>query len=185
MLEINIPDLECYDYKKEEFLTFTGKKYKFEHSLVSLSKWEEKWRKPFLSVLSNKMSAEELFSYIKFMCITRVEDDRFFDCLPANIIKQIISYMNDPCTATTFQHYGTKEGKNNGKSVTSEELYYLMFTYGIPMECEKWNLNRLLALIEIFNIKNDTSNSKLSKKETAQMYKSLNDIRKAKYHTNG
>ena len=48
MLEITIPGTEFYDEEKEEFITTTGRKIQMEHSLVSISKWESKWHRPFM-----------------------------------------------------------------------------------------------------------------------------------------
>ena len=49
MLVITIPDKEYWDPVKEEFVNPKGWTLSLEHSLVSISKWEAKWQKPFLS----------------------------------------------------------------------------------------------------------------------------------------
>ena len=49
MLEINVGPIELWDEKNEEFIQIKGGKLVLEHSLVSMSKWEAKWMKTFLS----------------------------------------------------------------------------------------------------------------------------------------
>ena len=48
MLEITIPGLEYYDENNNEFIYYDAENVQLEHSLVSISKWEAKWCKPFL-----------------------------------------------------------------------------------------------------------------------------------------
>ena len=49
MLKITIPNIEQYDEVRNEFISTKEQVLQLEHSLVSLSKWESKWCKPFLS----------------------------------------------------------------------------------------------------------------------------------------
>ena len=49
MLQITIPGTELFDEKIGEFIEVKDKTIQMEHSLISLSKWEEKWHKPFFS----------------------------------------------------------------------------------------------------------------------------------------
>lgn len=49
MLLLTIPAAELFDDKTQEFIKTPECKLQMEHSLVSLSKWESKWNKPFLS----------------------------------------------------------------------------------------------------------------------------------------
>ena len=45
MLLLTIPAAELFDDKMQEFIKIPESKIQMEHSLVSLSKWESKWRK--------------------------------------------------------------------------------------------------------------------------------------------
>ena len=70
MLEITIKSCELFDSEKEKFITIPEQTIKLEHSLVSLSKWESKWCKPFLS--KEDKSYEETIDYIKCMTLTQL-----------------------------------------------------------------------------------------------------------------
>ena len=48
MLEITIPKQEYFNESCGEFVYVPEQHLTLEHSLVSLSKWESKWHKPFL-----------------------------------------------------------------------------------------------------------------------------------------
>ena len=48
MLQITIPEQELWDEEKEEFLYIKSYTLCLEHSLLSVSKWESKWKKPFI-----------------------------------------------------------------------------------------------------------------------------------------
>ena len=68
MLEIVIPENELFDESTQEFIEVPSRKIVLEHSLVSMSKWESIWEKPFLKELTeNGLSAEEMLSYVKCM----------------------------------------------------------------------------------------------------------------------
>lgn len=152
MLEITLPALESWDEKKEEFVTFKKPlTLQFEHSLVSLSKWESKYCKPFLG--SEKTDAE-ILDYIKFMTVTQnVKDDVYERLLrTAGAIETIQKYIDAPMTATTFSDNGPSKG--GGERITAELIYYWMIAYTIPSEYRKWHLNQLLTLIRVCEIKN-------------------------------
>lgn len=152
MLEITLPALESWDEQKEEFVTFKKPlTLQFEHSLVSLSKWESKYCKPFLG--SEKTDAE-ILDYIKFMTVTQnVKDDVYERLLrTAGAIETIQKYIDAPMTATTFSDNGPSKG--GGERITAELIYYWMIAYTIPSEYRKWHLNQLLTLIRVCEIKN-------------------------------
>ena len=187
MLQIVIPAVDeddDWNEEKQEFIYVPARKEQtllLEHSLVSISKWESKWCKPFLS--QREKSTEEILDYIKCMTLTKNVDEDVYQRLindDANIDK-IMSYIEAPMTATRISGNGSKRG---GGILTSEEIYYLMFANGIPLECEKWHINRLTTLIRVFGEKNAPS-KKMSRKETASYYASLNAARRNKLHTKG
>ena len=186
MLVITIPaskPAEYYDENKEEFFTKPGTKeqtLQLEHSLVSLSKWESKWRRPFLSKPPETL--EETIDYIKCMTITKNVNPEVYDNLTEENIEQIKAYINAPMTATTF--YDEKITKRNREIVTSELIYYWMISLQIPSDYEKWHINRLLTLIRVCNIKNQPP-KKRSRREIMSRNAALNAARKRQLNTNG
>ena len=180
MLQITIPDTELYDERKGEFVSVKGQTLQLEHSLVSLSKWESKWCKSFLSN-SNKTD-EEVLDYIRCMTITQNVDPDIYNYLsPDNIVK-INKYIEAPMTATYFSEDNSKKGGR--EVVTSELIYYWMIALNIPFKCEKWHLNRLLTLIRVCNIKNSPP-KKRSRKEILSRNAALNAARKQQFNTRG
>lgn len=153
-----------------------------EHSLISISKWEAKYKKPYLT--DKPKTAEEALDYIKFMTVSNpnkeISDDVYTHLTFKNM-QDIEKYIGDPMTATTFKN--KQNTKKNGV-ITSEEIYYSMAAYGIPFECEKWHFNRLMVLLEVAAIRNQQP-KKMSPKETYSQNKSLNAARRARLHSKG
>lgn len=179
-LEIVIPiSPEGWDERKQEFVESKTKTIRLIHSLVSISKWESKWHKPFLS---SDLQPIEILDYIKCMTITPNVDDSVYEYLTQENIDQIRDYINDPMTATTFS--GNGGGKRNREIVTSELIYYWMIALNIPQEYEKWHLNRLLTLVRVCNVKN-TPPKKRSKKDTMSYYAELNRARRQQLNSKG
>lgn len=148
MLQITIPKTELWDEKKQEFVYTKEQTLQLEHSLVSISKWESKWGKVFLS--KEPKTDEETIDYIRCMTITQnVKPETYNYLTPENII-QIDNYIKDPMTATYFTEEGSKGSSR--KQVTNELIYHWMIELKIPMQCEKWHLNRLLTLIKVRNV---------------------------------
>lgn len=181
MLRIEIPAWEYYDEVKEEFFQVKAQELCLEHSLVSISKWEAIWHKPYLS--KTKKTLDELISYIKCMTLTQNVPEISYQGLTKENYDKIADYLTDSMTATWFS-------KNQGRSshsreiVTSELIYYWMITLGIPMECQKWHLNRLLTLIQICNIKNSPS-KKMSSQAIARQNADINSARRLAMHSKG
>lgn len=185
MLTITIPDREYYDPVKEEFGKIKGATLRMEHSLISISKWEAKWKKPFL-VKDPPKTEEESFDYFMCMCVDRsIDPDAIRYGLTPNLINQINAYMGDPYTATTFSSDGP-EGKPDRSIITSEIIYWSMIQHNIPIEFEKWNLNRLLTLIKVCNIKQAEADpkygkgKKLSKSALYAKHNRINEMNKAR-----
>lgn len=179
MLEIEIPEFEGYNEETEEFFNVNKTVLRLEHSLVSISKWESKWHKPFLT--NDKKSSEELLDYIRCMTITQNVNPIVYYNIPSDKIKEVKSYIEDSMTATTFKN---TNNKRNQEIVTSELIYYWMVALEIPFECQKWHLNRLLTLIKVCNIKNQPS-KKMPMREVLNNNRALNMARRAKLHTKG
>lgn len=183
MIQITIPaqQTEEWDEKNAVFVYHTtGKEQtlKLEHSLVSLSKWESKWHKPFLS---SEKTDEEFLDYIKCMTLAPKVSPDVYDRLTMENIDEIMDYIKSPMTATTFRKSNEKPGR---EIVTSELIYYWMITLNIPFECEKWPIKRLLTLIRVCEIKNGNP-KKRSKSEIMRENASLNAMRKKQLNTKG
>ena len=180
MLTITIPAAELFDEKTQTFFTTKEQTLQLEHSLVSLSKWEAKWCKPFLS--KDNKTLEETVDYIKCMTITQNVDPNVYMYLNRTNIADINKYIEAPMTATTFRN---ENQKGHGREViTSELIYYWMISLNIPMECQKWHLNRLLTLIRVCNVKN-TPPKKRGRKDIANEYAALNAARRKQFNSKG
>lgn len=178
MLNIRIKPIELFDDDKQEFINIEEQDVLLEHSLVSISKWESKWHKPFIS--SSKTN-EELIDYIRCMIISDNNDKNIYKYLSNENLNEINEYISDSMTATTFF-----EQNNNSRKeiITSELIYFWMVSFNIPIQCENWHLNRLLTLIRICSIKN-TPAKKMSKNEIMSRNAQLNAMRKQTLHTKG
>lgn len=183
MLQITVPlGPELFDEETNEFIRPEEKTLQLEHSLVSLSKWESKWHKPFLS--KKEKTFEETIDYIKCMTITQnVNPDVYTHLTQENII-QINEYIENPMTATTFSEDGNGKGKNNREIVTAEIIYYWMITYNIPESYRKWHLNKLLTLIKVCDKKNAPS-KKMSRSEINRRNAALNAARRKQLNSKG
>lgn len=181
MLQLKIPDAELFDERQAKFIQVKGATLSLEHSLVSISKWESKYKKPFL--LRDEKTIDETLDYIKFMTITQNVDPLVYKMLTPEHIQQVKNYIDDPMTATTIHK---KEGQGSSRSIiTSEVIYYYMTAYQIPFDpCQKWHLNRLMMLIKVCDEKNSPK-KKMSKRDAASRYSNINAARKAKHHTRG
>ena len=181
MLRLKVPlTSEEWDEEKEEFVEPKFQVLKLEHSLLSLSKWESNWCKPFFS--REAKTYEETIDYIKCMTLTQnVDPDVYNHLTRANII-EVNNYIDNPRSATTFSN--PKTGPKSREIITSELIYYWMVALQIPNDYEKWHLNRLFNLIQICNIKNSPP-KKRSAKEIMRDNAALNAQRKARLNTKG
>lgn len=181
MLQITVTiEPEQWDETKQEFVPPKTQTLQLEHSLVSLSKWESKWCKSFLS--NPEKTTEETIDYIRCMTITQNVKPEVYDCMSSEHITQINAYIEAPMTATYFHE--NKNGKGGRETITSELIYYWMIALNIPFECQKWHLNRLLTLIRVCNIKNAPP-KKMSKGEIMSRNAALNAARKKQLNTKG
>lgn len=181
MLTIVVPGGELYDEDKNEFIT-SDKPHalQLEHSLVSLSKWESKWHKPFLS--KGDKPFEESADYIRCMTITQNVDPEVYKFVSQENIHQVNEYIDAKMTATIIKD---RRKATNNKVITAEIIYYWMISFQIPFECQKWHLNRLLTLIDVCSIENDKSSDKMSKEETAKSYAEINRQRREALNSKG
>lgn len=180
MLDVVIPSQEFFDDEKQEFIPTKSITLQLEHSLVSLSKWESKWCKPFLG--KEEKTNEEVIDYIRCMTITQNVKSDVYLTFPSKIFDLIKEYIDAPMTATWFNEL--PGGKKNTEIITAEVIYYWMIAQNIPMECQKWHLNRLLTLIRVCGIKNSPP-KKRDKKSMLAERKIINEQRRAKLNTKG
>lgn len=180
MLKITIPDREFFDEATSQFIYVRGATLHLEHSLVSLSKWESKWCKPFL--VKEPHTREETIDYIRCMTLTQNVRPEVYNYLTNENIEEINNYIGSPMTATTIRK--DKNGKKSREQVTSELIYYWMIALNIPFECQKWHLNRLLTLVEVCNIKNQPP-TKRSKKDIAADYARINAENRRRFKSKG
>lgn len=174
MMTLSIGDQETFDETTQTFNTIKGQTIELEHSLVSISKWESKWKKPFLT--DKQKSPAEFMDYIKCMTINQDVPEEVYSLLGYENLKKIEEYILDPATATTVSdRRKTRGGKS--ETPTSELIYYWMVSNGIPFECEKWRLNRLITLIKVCNAKGNPQ--QMSKAEIFAMNSALNNSRRA------
>lgn len=179
MLEIKIKTTELWDEEKEEFIDPKEETLKLEHSLVSLSKWESKYHKPFIT--KEQKTRAETIDYIRFMTLNKNVDPDIYYCISNEDMDKINQYIEDPMTATTFS------GKDKGTSreqITAELIYYWMIALNIPFECQKWHLNKLLTLIRVCNIKNAPP-KKMGKNDLMRRNAALNAARRKKFNSKG
>ena len=179
MLCLHLDEREMFNDSTQEFIYVKEQDLYLEHSLVSISKWESKWHKSFLSV--QEKSNEEVIDYIRCMTINKNVDPSIYYTFSEENFKKIEEYIENPYTATTFVDH---QQSSSREIVTSELIYYWMCSYGIPFECEKWHINRLLALIKICSIKN-SPDKKMSRSATIKQNRALNQARRQRLKTKG
>lgn len=181
MLRITIPaGEEQWDEINQMFIYPKEQTLQLEHSLVSLSKWESKWCKPFLT--KQEKTLEETLDYVQCMTLTQNVNPEVYNYLTTSYIDQINRYIDAPMTATHFTE--EKAVKASREQVTAEIIYYWMIALNIPFECQKWHLNRLLTLIKVCNIKNSPP-KKRSRREIMKRNAALNAARRKQLNSKG
>lgn len=192
-ITITVPKTELFDDVEQKFINVKETTLTLEHSLVSLHKWEQKWKKPFLKEGTLRETGPEgILDYIRCMVIGRVEDENVFKALSEENVKAITEYLNDPMTATWFAEDKDpqKQRRRKKEVLTAEVIYWEMIALQIPMECKKWHLNSLLTLIRVVGIKNDeqykdSQGKSKGKKPNLKSRAALNAQRRAALHTKG
>lgn len=181
MLSITIPQTELFDSRTNEFIYVKEQTITLEHSLVSISKWESKWHKPFFdkNYEKKKKSTDETVDYIRCMTLTQNVDPNVYLALTPKNVQDIDDYIKNPMTATWFNE--KKERRSSNRQITSELLYYYMFSMNIPKECEKWHINRLITLIRVCGIES-APKKKMSPSEALHNSAAINRARRAKPH---
>lgn len=176
MLHITVPPRELYDATNNRFMYSKEYSLALEHSLVSISKWESRWCKPFL--YTNEKTDEEILDYIKCMTLTQNVPPEVYLYLTEDNIAEIKAYIDAPMTATTFTKNPNE--KPNREIITSEIIYYWMSVFNLPPEYQKWHIKRLMTLIQVCSIKHQPPGKRRSSQATANHYATLNAARKKK-----
>lgn len=180
MLELTVYEPELFDDEKQEFVQGKAHTLKLEHSLVSLSKWESIWEKPFLG--SDDRTPEEVLSYVECMLVDCEFPPGFMSMIDETVMRTISDYINSKMTATWFSDNGS--GRPNREIITAELIYYWMNVAKIPIECERWHLNKLITLIRVHSAKNEPPKKK-SQSQLAAERRALNEKRLAEMGTTG
>ena len=176
MYRLHFPQLEIFDNRTEEFIYVKETTLTLEHSLVSLSKWEQKWKKPFLS--KTEKTTEESIDYIRCMTLTQNVDPNVYRGITQEMLQDVEKYIEDPMTATWFSD--REKPKSDTRPITAELIYFWMIASGIPVEFQKWHLNRLITLIRVCQ-EETKPKKKRSKAEIAKSHKEINEERRRKY----
>ena len=177
-LRLEVQTSERYQEELGRFL-YEKEILELEHSLYTISKWESRWKKPYL-LKDYRMTPEESLDYIFCMLVNK-EQSHLIDFLREEHLRKINDYINDSMSATTVSK--RSEQKKSNKVITSEVLYTKMVFAGVPFECEHWHLNRLLKLLEVIDA--EANPKKMSKKETMDRYRELNRARRRKLNSKG
>ena len=179
MLHLTISSREEWNETTQEFVYTKGQALQLEHSLVSISKWEAKWCKPFLS--KDQKTFEETIDYIRCMTLTQNVDPKVYSLLTRDNIQKVNDYIEAPMTATYVREM---PGPKSHEAITSELIYYWMISYNIPFECQKWHLNRLLTLIRVCSIKNAPA-KKQNPRDIMSRNAALNAARRKQLNSKG
>jgi len=180
VLTIIVPGVELFDETKQEFVTSEETILDLEHSLVSLSKWESEFEKPFLG--SEEKTNAEVIAYIRCMTISTGIPSDVYSRLTSDNFDEVNKYINSKMTATWFNE--NVHTPRNKEVITAELIYYWMVALNIPFECQYWHLNRLFTLIRVINLKNGPQ-KKMSPNEIAARNRALNEQRRARLKSRG
>ena len=180
MLTITFKETEYYDETTNTFLNLPEKTVDFEFSLRAISRWEQKWKIPFLST---QMGVDD-FRLIDFYLMMSLDPTLSPLYLDDVAMSALSFYMNDKRSATIFTSQNESNANTRGKIYTAEEFYALMFMNGIDLEFENRNLNELLNILRIISHYNSPP-KKMSKEDIFKQNRELNAKRKAEYNTKG
>lgn len=180
MLTITVTGPELYDESISKFIKPKGDDLLLEHSLVSLSKWEAQYEKPFLG--KEEKTHEETLEYIRIMTIAPVMKPEVYQDLSPENYGEISRYIDRKMTATWFGP--PPPGRPSNEVVTAEIIYYWMIALKIPQEYQYWHLNRLITLIKVLNQKNSPP-KKVPMRDMAAQRRALNEKRLAEQNTTG
>lgn len=179
MLEFELKETEFWDPVLEEFVVVEPQTLELEHSLYSISKWEEKTKKPFLT--ADEKTLDDLILYVQCMALPKKIDSTVARLVLTKHSQEFQQYLEDPMTATTFHE---DNSRHNREIVTAELVYYWMTAAQIPFETQYWHINKLMTLIRIAGIKSQPP-KKMGKHGTMKSNAAINAARRAKLGSAG
>lgn len=179
---IKIPNKRYWDEKNEVFINIEETTLILNHSLLSVSVWESKWKKLFIETFEASTHNEDFFmmfvDYVKIMTVSLEGCKDIYNYMDEKLVTDILTYINDPMTATKIYDMAPKTGHK--QPLSSEYIYGLMVCLSIPFECQEWHFNRLLTLINVTQMLQDPNKKKMTRRQTAEMYAKINQQRLAK-----
>lgn len=156
--------------------TFPTLKLSFEHSLVSVSKWEAEAKRPFFGHEEKSEADTEL--YYRCMLLTEDVPANFYSrILGTEYFTQIADYINSTQHGTLFRQ---EEAPSKAKQeiVSAELIYYWLIQFQIPFDpVETWHLSKLMALVKVAGLK-QSKPKKMSVQDRAAQMRALNEQRR-------
>lgn len=180
MLTITVLGDEYFDEDESKLVYPHSFELQLEHSLASLSKWEEIYEKPFLD--KQDKTNEEIRHYFQLMIVTPGVSPDVVDQFTQANVDEINAYIGRKMSATWFSE--TKNSKQSSEKITAELIYYWMDTCGIDLEWENRHLSKLFTLIRVHSSKNGTQ-KKMSRSEAARRQRELNAQRRQQTGSRG
>lgn len=174
VLDLFVPGKEFWNSELQEFIYTKDITLHLKHSLVSLTRWEQHYKRRFLD--DGPKNEEEYRFYIQCMTLNKDVDPLVYTVLQKDDMKKVTNYLHDSMTATTLPKQNDKH--TNAEKLSSELIYYYMSQLNIPFDCDKWFLNNLLTVISIASIKNAPPDKK--SKPSWSSIRALNAVRNAK-----
>lgn len=174
VLDLYVPEKEFWNSELQEFIYTKDITLHLKHSLISLTRWEQHYKRRFLD--DGPKNEEEYRFYIQCMTLNKDVDPLVYMVLQEDDVKKVTDYLHDSMTATTLPKQNNN--RTNSEKLSSELIYYYMSALNIPFECEKWFLNNLITLISIASIKNNPQEKK--SKPSWSSIRALNAVRNAK-----
>lgn len=179
MIKLYFPEMEYYNEAYNLFETKESLVAEFEYSLVAISKWESKWKVPYMT---SELAKDDPRLIDFLLCMTDCEE-LTIDRITSDHVERLTEYIGDSHTATKFSSR-QNEASHRAKTYTAEEIYALMFMNHVPLELERRNLNNLMVVLRIISHYN-TPPEKMSKQDILSQNALLNAQRKAKLNTKG
>jgi hypothetical protein len=153
---------------------------KFEHSLLSLSKWESRTKRPFYT--RDQKTPTELLEYFRDMLVSPEDDPDLVYLLDPKQMDELGTYINAQLTASSVPR---EDPKYNGEQTTSELIYYWLSQLKIPFHpTETWHLSRTLMLVQIASFKQQPP-KKRPVTDTLAKWAKMNDERRQRFNTSG
>lgn len=167
-----------------EFKVYDGDRkvvLRFEHSLLSLSKWESEFKVPFMTTRTK--TPTEMFRYFECMLVPPEDDPSLVILLKPEDLETLSNYINESRTASSVPEDGKKQYDN--EIVTSELIYFWLTAMRIPFHpTETWHVSRIVMLVQITGYKQQPAKRRRPREVMSDMIKE-NERRKKLFNTSG